>query len=123
MRLTDPNIRPVAERVSISFDGEQMVAIPGETIAAALSAAGHLRFRDTASGAPRGLWCGMGACFDCLVTVDGRASQRACLAKVAGGMQVETAAPAQPAPLAPVPAATHEGEVELLVIGAGPAGL
>jgi glycine/D-amino acid oxidase-like deaminating enzyme len=120
--LTDPKIRPVAERVGIGFDGEQIAAIPGETIAAALSAAGHLRFRRTPGGAPRGLWCGMGACFDCLVTVDGRAGQRACMVKVADGMVVTGAPPAEPAALA-APGAAVERDVELLVVGAGPAGL
>ncbi|WP_431280569.1 FAD-dependent oxidoreductase [Humitalea sp. 24SJ18S-53] len=123
MRLTTKNISPIAERVGIRFDGEQIVTIPGETIAAALSAAGHLRFRETATGAPRGLWCGMGACFDCLVTVDGRANQRACLVKVADGMQVASAIPATPAPLAEPPEAIPDRAVDLLVIGAGPAGL
>ncbi|RYJ01501.1 MAG: (2Fe-2S)-binding protein, partial [Acetobacteraceae bacterium] len=53
------------------FDGQSLEALPGETLAATLSAAGILAYRQTAGGAPRGLFCGMGACFDCLVTVDG----------------------------------------------------
>jgi D-hydroxyproline dehydrogenase subunit alpha len=66
----------------------------------------------------------MGACFDCLVTIDGRANQRACLAKVAPGMVVESAPPAAAAPLAPEPAPTPEAIApEVLVVGAGPAGL
>ncbi|MGG5821820.1 FAD-dependent oxidoreductase [Falsiroseomonas sp. HW251] len=122
MRLTHKAIRPVAEAVGISFDGRPISALPGETVAAALSAAGILAYRRTASGAPRGLWCGMGACFDCLVTIDGRASQRACLAKVAAGMVVESAPGA--APLAPPPApAAEEIAPDVLVVGAGPAGL
>ena len=100
MRLNHPKIRTIAEPIGIRFNGEQIPAIAGETIAAALSAAGHLVLRETASGAPRGLWCGMGACFDCLVTVDGRASQRACMVKVAEGMEVASAAR---------PAARHHG--------------
>ena len=78
-------------------------ALEGETIAAALSAAGIVAFRRTASGAPRGLHCGMGACFDCVVTVDGRIGQRACMTKVADGMVV-TGEPALP--LAPLGART-----------------
>jgi glycine/D-amino acid oxidase-like deaminating enzyme len=124
MRLTHPLITPSAEAVGITFDGRPLSALPGETVAAALSAAGILAYRRTASGAPRGLWCGMGACFDCLVTIDGRANQRACLAKVAPGMVVESAPPAAPAPLAPEPAArAEEIAPEVLVVGAGPAGL
>jgi D-hydroxyproline dehydrogenase subunit alpha len=122
MRLTHKHITPTAEAVGITFDGSPISALPGETVAAALSAAGIRTYRHTASGAPRGLWCGMGACFDCLVTVDGRANQRACLAKVAPGMVVESAAGA--APLAPEPApSAEELAPDVLVIGAGPAGL
>ena len=46
--------------------------------------------RHTRDGERRGLYCGMGACYDCLVTIDGQASQRACLTKVADGQQVRS---------------------------------
>ncbi|MCX7686134.1 MAG: FAD-dependent oxidoreductase [Acetobacteraceae bacterium] len=104
------------------FDGAQIAALPGETVAASLSAAGVLAFRGTASGAPRGLWCGMGACFDCVVTIDGRAGQRACMVKAHEGMAVQsTAAPSTP--LAARAAAPQEIACDILVVGAGPAGL
>jgi glycine/D-amino acid oxidase-like deaminating enzyme len=122
MRLTHKHITPAADAVGITFDGSPVSALPGETVAAALSAAGILAYRRTASGAPRGLWCGMGACFDCLVTIDGRANQRACLAKVAPGMVVESAAGSAPLAPEPLPAA-EEVAPEVLVVGAGPAGL
>ena len=122
MRLTHKHITPTAEAVGITFDGRPISALPGETVAAALSAAGILAYRTTASGAPRGLWCGMGACFDCLVTIDGRANQRACLAKVTPGMVVDSAPGS--APLAPDPAPQPEEVApDVLVVGAGPAGL
>ena len=120
-RLSGP--RRVVEPVRISFDGRPIEALPGETVAAALSAAGILALRRTDSGAPRGLWCGMGACFDCVVTIDGKASQRACLAKVQDGMVVESTPPAAPAPLAPQPGESAERACDVLVVGAGPAGL
>jgi glycine/D-amino acid oxidase-like deaminating enzyme len=124
MRLTHKHIAQSAEAVDITFDGRPLSALPGETVAAALSAAGILSYRQTPSGASRGLWCGMGACFDCLVTIGGRANQRACLAKVVPGMVVESAPPASPATLAPEPApAAEEIRCDLLVVGAGPAGL
>jgi glycine/D-amino acid oxidase-like deaminating enzyme/bacterioferritin-associated ferredoxin len=124
MRLTHPRIAPSAAPVGITFDGRPISALPGETVAAALSVSGILAYRQTPSGAPRGLWCGMGACFDCLVTIDGRAGQRACLAKVAPGMVVESAAPRSPVPLAPEPSAVaREIATDVLVVGAGPAGL
>ena len=55
------------------------------------------------TGAPRGLHCGMGACFDCVVTVDGRIGQRACMTKVADGMVVTGDATLPLAPLGDEP--------------------
>jgi glycine/D-amino acid oxidase-like deaminating enzyme len=123
MRLTNPTIPAIGTPLTISFRGEPIPALAGETVAAALSAAGHLAFRRTPSGAPRGLHCGMGACFDCVVTIDGRAGQRACLTSVAPAMRVE--ADAGGARLTPPPAGplAPEEAPDLLVVGAGPAGL
>ncbi len=70
------------EAVRFTFDGIPAVARAGESIAAALAAGGTLALRRTRRGAPRGLHCGMGSCFDCIVTVDGRTGVRACLEKV-----------------------------------------
>ena len=123
MRLTHPDIRPAAAAIRIRFDGRALEALPGETLAATLSAAGILVYRQTACGAPRGLFCGMGSCFDCLVTVDGKAGQRACLTKVRDGMEAGSAVPASPAPLTPQPAAIPDRACDVLVVGAGPAGL
>ena len=68
-----------------------MPAAPGQTVAAALWAAGVRSWRTTRDGgAPRGLFCGIGTCFDCLVTVDGAANQRACLVPARPGMTVTT---------------------------------
>ncbi|MGL4239891.1 MAG: (2Fe-2S)-binding protein, partial [Beijerinckiaceae bacterium] len=77
-----------------TFNGEEVEARPGESIAAALAASGVLELRRTRSGAPRGQHCGMGSCFDCIVTVDGRTGVRACLEKAQPGMAVSSAAPA-----------------------------
>ncbi len=125
MRLAHKTIKPIGRPVTIHFDGQPIAALEGETIAAALSAAGIVAFRRTASGAPRGLYCGMGACFDCVVTVDGRIGQRACLTKVAEGMTVAGEAPAVLAPLGASPEgdAAAEESPDVLVVGGGPAGL
>jgi hypothetical protein len=56
MRLTHPSIRPVGRAISFQFDDQRIDALEGETIAAALSAAGITTFRHTRSGAPRGLF-------------------------------------------------------------------
>jgi predicted molibdopterin-dependent oxidoreductase YjgC len=64
----------------ITFDGRPVPVEPGQTIGAALLAAGIRSWRTTrVYGRPRGLFCGIGVCFDCLVTVNGAAAQRACL--------------------------------------------
>lgn len=77
--------------MSISFDGRRVRAEPGQTVAAALWAAGIRAWRTTReAGAPRGLFCGIGVCFDCLVTIDGVPNQRACLVPVRAGMVVTT---------------------------------
>jgi NADPH-dependent 2,4-dienoyl-CoA reductase/sulfur reductase-like enzyme len=125
MRLSHSAIRPAGEPVSIQFEGQEIPALAGETVAAALSAAGILAYRTTAGGAPRGLYCGIGACFDCVVTVDGQTGRRACLEKVRDGMVVTGAIPADLAPLAPEPTAAQAEDraCDVLVVGAGPAGL
>ena len=125
MRLNHRTIRPTGRPITIQFDGHPIAALQGETIAAALSAAGILAFRRTPSSAPRGLYCGMGACFDCLVTVNGRIGQRACMTSAVDGMQVTGELPAMPAPLADPPAGTAppERHPDVLVVGGGPAGL
>lgn len=80
-----------SETFSISFDGEPIDALPGQTIAAALIAAGQRSWRITRqTGEARGLFCGIGVCFDCLVTVNGVTSVRACLATAMPGDVVTT---------------------------------
>jgi len=121
MRLTHPSIRPVGQAISFQFDDQPIQALQGETIAAALSAAGLTTFRRTQSGAPRGLFCGMGACFDCVVTVDGRIGQRACLTPAADGMQVTSDFPATLTPDPEPP--REEQDCDVLIVGGGVAGL
>jgi len=76
---------------SIKFDDRNVPAAPGQTVAGALWAAGVRSWRMTRDrGAPRGLFCGIGVCFDCLVTIDGVPNQRACVIPVRPGMTVNT---------------------------------
>ena len=124
MRLKHPDMRPTGAPIRISFDGREIEAIQGETIAAALAASGIVAVREARSGAPRGPFCGMGVCFDCLVTVDGRPSQRACLTKVEPGMAVCSSPVAgSPTETKTEAAAAAEVTCDVLVVGAGPAGL
>jgi len=77
--------------LTIFVDGVATPARDGEAVAAALLAAGHAACRTTAvSGAPRGPYCLMGVCFDCLVMIDGVANQQGCMTPVRDGMRVET---------------------------------
>ena len=72
------------------FNGQEIEAYEGETVAAALLAEGQTTLRHTPRrGEPRGLFCGMGVCFDCLMYIDGRPNQQACLTPVSDGMRVE----------------------------------
>ena len=88
MRFGSPADEQAA--ISLMLDGKPLQAMPGESIAAALYAAGIRAWRRSRSGDLRGLLCGMGICFDCLVTVDGLENQRACQVLVRQGMVVET---------------------------------
>ena len=81
------------QAVTITVDGVPIQAYLGETIAGALLANGQRAWRRTENGKPRGLFCGMGICFDCLVTVDGVSNVRACVTPVSDGMVIETEGP------------------------------
>ena len=78
-----------ARRVSVTIDGAAIHARDGDTVAAALLAAGCIDFRTTpVIGSKRGPYCMMGACFDCLVTIDGVPNQQACMLRVRDGMTI-----------------------------------
>ncbi|WP_211882700.1 (2Fe-2S)-binding protein [Pseudarthrobacter albicanus] len=80
--------------LTLRFDGRPLKAAPGQSVGGALAAHGITAWRSTRKGArPRGLFCGIGVCFDCLVTVDGAANQRACLVEVRDGMQIDGSYP------------------------------
>ncbi|MGV3650051.1 MAG: (2Fe-2S)-binding protein, partial [Devosia sp.] len=82
--------------IRFMFEGQPVEALEGETIAAALTAAGHVALRETGQGREtRGLYCGMGACQDCLVEIDGRGAQRACMTKVGPGLDIRRHAAAR----------------------------
>jgi predicted molibdopterin-dependent oxidoreductase YjgC len=80
-----------APDTSIFFDGREIPAKSGEPIAAALLAAGVRVLRETPKrGYPRGVYCGIGRCTDCVMTVDGEPNVRTCVTPVRSGMKVET---------------------------------
>lgn len=82
---------PEAARPALrfTFEGEAVEGREGDSVAAALLALGHGSTRDTAvSGAPRGPYCMMGVCFDCVVEIDGVGNRQACLVPLRAGMDV-----------------------------------
>jgi aerobic-type carbon monoxide dehydrogenase small subunit (CoxS/CutS family) len=75
--------------VSFTFNGDSYEGVPGQSIAAALMASGVRELRTTRfHKEPRLVFCGIGACFDCVVVVNGVANQRACLVEIAQGDQI-----------------------------------
>lgn len=92
---SDPELPPAerGEQITVQIDGRPVVAYTGETVAALLLAEGIRTFRHTAqNGQPRSLFCGIGICYDCLVTVDGAPNVRACLTALTPGMAIKTRA-------------------------------
>jgi predicted molibdopterin-dependent oxidoreductase YjgC len=81
----------MTDQDTFTFDGAPVAFREGWSVGAALTAAGIRSWRTTRQeGRPRGLFCGIGVCFDCLVTVDGRPSLRACLLPAESGAAVTT---------------------------------
>ncbi|TVR09029.1 MAG: FAD-dependent oxidoreductase [Salinarimonadaceae bacterium] len=124
--------------MAFDFEGVEVPALPGDTVAAALERAGLRALRRArpvhggevggeVGGEDRGVFCGMGICQDCLVEIDGRASQRACMTKADGVARVARhrdgegmvgSRLADPPPEEGLPLR----EVDLAIVGAGPAG-
>ena len=78
-----------SRRVTLSFNGEPLSVPAGISVAAALLLSGIERFRATpVSESPRAPYCMMGVCFECLVEIDGRQNQQACLTPAQDGMVV-----------------------------------
>ena len=79
--------------VTVFLDGEPIAAWRGQTIAAAIVASGRRVLRRTRrTGKPRGLFCAMGVCFDCVMIVNGKPGVRACVTAVEDGMRIESPA-------------------------------
>ena len=76
---------------TIFVDGEEITAIEGEPIAAALLSAGIKKLRETQKNhKPRGIFCAIGRCTDCVMTVDGVSNVRTCVTPVKDGMIINT---------------------------------
>jgi predicted molibdopterin-dependent oxidoreductase YjgC len=81
----------LGKKVVIRVDGRPMEAFEGEPIAAALMASGVKVFRRTRKRRqPRGIFCAIGRCTDCIMTVDGMPNVRTCVTPVREGMEIRT---------------------------------
>ena len=77
--------------MKLDIDGRTVAGTPGQTVAGVLLGAGIRTWRTSRANArPRGLFCGIGVCYDCLVTVNGIPDVRACQRQAVDGDIVET---------------------------------
>jgi predicted molibdopterin-dependent oxidoreductase YjgC len=94
MRILEHPILGTLEKtkqVEIEVDGQPILAWEGEPIAAAILASGRRVFRYTQRlEQPRGVFCAIGRCTDCVMTVDGMPNVRTCVMPVKAGMKIET---------------------------------
>lgn len=82
---------PEKDTVTFTFDGKEMEGKEGEPIAAALKAAGVMVHRYTKKKhEPRGIFCAIGRCTDCVMIVDGQPNVRTCITPLKEGMKVQT---------------------------------
>jgi predicted molibdopterin-dependent oxidoreductase YjgC len=85
-RLTEPDSR----QVTVTIEGRTHRVPAGQSIASAMLAAGLYRTRTSAvSASPRAPYCMMGACYECLVVIDGEPNQQACLTPLRESMVIE----------------------------------
>lgn len=93
-RITEhPILGKTPERrvVTFTYDGKTLEGYEGEPIATALRVAGVMAHRYTAKKhEPRGVFCAIGRCTDCVMVVDGKPNVRTCITPLVEGMTVET---------------------------------
>lgn len=93
-QITDLRIDGMLRRgreIEIVVDGLPVMAFEGESVAGALLASGRRTLRTTAQlHEPRGMYCGIGVCFDCVMTIDGKPNVRSCQTPVRAGMRIES---------------------------------
>jgi NADPH-dependent 2,4-dienoyl-CoA reductase/sulfur reductase-like enzyme/Fe-S-cluster-containing hydrogenase component 2/bacterioferritin-associated ferredoxin len=131
-RIEQHPILPIPARpvIQLTWKGQPLEALEGETLSSALFAAGvHIFGHHPKDGAPQGLFCANGQCSQCLVLADG-VPVKSCMELVRPGVRVE---PVEGLPQLPAVESRAEGPgetapietvpVPVLIIGAGPAGL
>ncbi|MBP3263451.1 (2Fe-2S)-binding protein [Pseudobutyrivibrio sp.] len=84
-------VQEKGNRIRFTFDGKEVEGYEGEPIAAALKAAGLMVHRYTKKEhKPRGIFCAIGRCTDCVMVVDGIPNVRTCITPLKSGMDVRT---------------------------------
>ncbi|MDA7965563.1 (2Fe-2S)-binding protein [Ruegeria sp.] len=78
-----------AETFQFEFDGQNISAQAGQSVAAALMQAGHRCLRIDEFGTPKGAFCGIGFCWECRCVIDGVSNERACMTPARPGMVVQ----------------------------------
>ena len=78
------------KEVTFLIDDKRVTAFEGESVSTVMMLEDKVAMRTTTEGQPRGVFCGMGVCFDCLVIVDDVPNTRACMTWVKEGMKVQT---------------------------------
>lgn len=115
------------DKITINFEGREIRCRAGISLAAALIDSRQLEFRDAGDGDMRGLFCGMGVCQECRLTVNGQHGTRACMTAVRESLKVsrQLRYPSPSVPSGPLRVGgDHEIlEPDVLVIGGGPGGL
>ena len=115
----------MSERISVTVNETPVETTAGFSVAASVMQTQAGILRRSVSGQPRGPLCGMGVCFECRLTIDGVDHQRSCQTQCEKGMRIQTApcskpsAPPRASPLLNGPTK----DVDVLVVGAGPAGI
>lgn len=94
MRMTEHPILgkpPLKKTIEFTLDGKTLTGLAGEPIAMALEAAGIMIHRYTAKKhEPRGIFCAIGRCTDCIMVVNGKPNVRTCITPLEEGMRVQT---------------------------------
>ena len=124
MRVGVPGVEPPAESVRLTFEGQPVEGVVGDTLASALVAVGEMGLREAVDGGRRGVFCGMGACHECAVVVDDRPGTLACMTGVEDGQEVSLQPAASgPPDVSPDDRPRRELSPTVLVVGGGPGGL
>jgi sarcosine oxidase subunit alpha len=78
------------DKIALRVNGAPVTVAAGVTVSAAIALAGIATFRRSITGEPRAPLCGMGICFECRVTINGREHRRSCQIQCEPGMEVQS---------------------------------